>query len=85
MLQHKGVYARHHDCKPLNVSLHATKQPNFNQTEARICVEVSVMRWGGGFMLTQNCADLIGQDGVGVVQPSASTQALSEAVQDGLV
>lgn len=35
--------------------------------------------------LTQHCADLIGQDGVGLVQPSASTQALFEAVEDGLI
>lgn len=32
--------------------------------------------------LTQHCADLIGQDGVGVVQPAASTKALFEAVED---
>lgn len=35
--------------------------------------------------LTQHCADLIGQDGVGVVQPAASTKALLEAVEDGLI
>lgn len=35
--------------------------------------------------LTQHRADLIGQDGVGVVQPAPSTQPLPEAVQDGLV
>lgn len=35
--------------------------------------------------LTQHCADLIGQNRVGVVQPAASTQALFEAVEDGLV
>jgi len=35
--------------------------------------------------LTQHCADLIGQDGVGVVQPASSAQALFEAVEDGLV
>lgn len=35
--------------------------------------------------LTQHCADLIGQDRVGVVQPASSTQALFEAVEDGLV
>lgn len=36
-------------------------------------------------VLTQHCADLIGQDGVCVVQPAASAQALFEAVEDGLV
>lgn len=35
--------------------------------------------------LTQHCADLIGQDRVGVVQPASTTQPLLEAVQDGLV
>lgn len=35
--------------------------------------------------LTQYCADLIGQDGVSVVQPAASAQALFEAVEGGLV
>lgn len=36
-------------------------------------------------VLTQHCADLIGQDGVCVVQPAASAQTLFEAVEDGLV
>lgn len=35
--------------------------------------------------LTQHCADLIGQNGVGVVQPAASTKALFEAVKDWLI
>lgn len=35
--------------------------------------------------LTQHGADLIGQDRVGVVQPAATTQALSEAVEYRLI
>lgn len=35
--------------------------------------------------LTQHRADLVGEDGVGVVEPASSTQALFEAVEDGLV
>lgn len=35
--------------------------------------------------LTQHGADLIGQDRVGVVQPPATTQALSEAVEYRLI
>lgn len=35
--------------------------------------------------LTQHGADLIGQDRVGVVQPAAAAQALSEAVEYGLI
>ena len=38
-----------------------------------------------GSPLTHHRADLIGQDGVGVVEPAAATQALLEAVEGGLV
>lgn len=35
--------------------------------------------------LTQHRADLVAQNGVGVVQPASSAQALLEAVEDGLI
>lgn len=39
----------------------------------------------GAPALTQDCANLISQDGVGVVQPASSTQAFFEAVEDRLI
>lgn len=49
------------------------------------CVAVAVKWLPWASALTQHCADLISQHGVGVVQPASSTQALLEAVEDGLI
>lgn len=59
--------------------------PNVNQIQP--LSSNFVLRWQRthAAALTQHCADLIGQDGVGVVQPASSAQALFEAVEDRLI
>lgn len=49
------------------------------------CAAMMVIKTHRAHALTQHCADLIGQDGVRVVQPATATQALFEAIEDGLV